>query len=142
MFQPKKHKILSFIFRVIQIILLIVTFFAVGILVFKIWQYSPVLLRKFNLVFNNTLIKPVGQQDSLTKLNVMLSQANLPVFNLQKQDESSAIASLSGDIQVTFSLTKDLSNQVATLQVILARFRIEGRKVNRIDLRYNNVVVN
>lgn len=138
----KKHQVLSFLLKLGKIIFLLSVVLLLIVFAAKIWQYGPVLAQKFNYAFNNSLLKPVSKEDSLTKLNVMLSQANLVVVSLQKNVDNSATASLSGKIQATFSLSKDLSNQVATLQVILARFRIEGRKVNRIDLRYNNVVVN
>lgn len=125
-----KSKILFFIILVILIL------FVVGI-----WRFSPLFWRTYANFFNNSILRPISTTDNLTKLTTMLAQANLPVVSLQNYNQDSLVASLSGNLQVTFSLQKDLSNQVATLQVILERFRIEGRKVSRIDLRFNNVVV-
>ncbi len=103
------------------------------LLVFGVWKYGYLL--------NNSLARPIGSEDNITRLTTMLAQANLPVVSLENVSSDSTVASLSGGLKVQFSLTKDLSSQVATLQVILSRFRIEGRKVNRIDLRFNNAVV-
>ncbi|MCL5675939.1 MAG: hypothetical protein M1120_02330 [Patescibacteria group bacterium] len=138
----KKTKIAGLIKSFIKIFLFIAVIIFFGFILIKGWEYGPSVINKYSIIMNNTLLKPVSREDSLTKLGVILSGANLPVVSLQNIDINSAQASLSGNIQVTFSLTKDFSNQVATLQVILARFRIEGRRVNRIDLRFNNAVVN
>ena len=44
------------------------------------------------------------------------------------------------DLEVLFSLDKDIKKQVASLQVILSRSKIEGKVLNRLDLRFEKPV--
>lgn len=131
MLQVKKVKITAILIVIIAVLL-----GSIGI-----WRLWPQIRFKYGYLFSHSLIRPIGNDDNVTKLTTILSQANLAIVTLEEVNNTSVVASLSGEVKVTFSLEKDLSSQVATLQVILGRFRIEGRKVHRIDLRFNNAVV-
>lgn len=131
MLQVKKVKITAILIVIITIVLGVV----------EIWRFWPQIRFKYGYLFSRSLIKPIANDDNVTKLTTILSQVNLPIVTLEEVNNTSLVASLSGEVKVKFSLEKDLSSQVATLQVILGRFRIEGRKVHRIDLRFNNAVV-
>lgn len=48
---------------------------------------------------------------------------------------------LTGDINVYFALDSDLSKQIVSLQLILKGSKIDSKKMERVDLRYNKPVV-
>ncbi len=48
---------------------------------------------------------------------------------------------LSGNIQVALSLDKDILRQVASLQLILEKAKIDSKRIKRVDLRFNKPVV-
>lgn len=59
-----------------------------------------------------------------------------PIFNGEKIE-----ASVSGGTKIIFGPDKDESVQISSLQLLLTRFRIEGRKPTIIDLRFDKPVV-
>jgi len=125
----------------VKIVILLIIILAIIFGSFALWRLWPQIRFKYGYLISHSLIKPISNEDNVTRLTTMLSEADIPVVTLEEINNDSVIASLSGDVRATFSLAKDLSSQVATLQVILGRFRIEGRKVHRVDLRFNNAVV-
>lgn len=125
----------------VKIIILLIIILGIIFGSFELWRLWPQIRFKYGYLISSSLIKPIGNQDNVTRLTTMLSEADIPIVSLEEVNNANVVASLSGDLKATFSLEKDLSSQVATLQVILSRFRIEGRKVHRVDLRFNNAVV-
>lgn len=87
------------------------------------------------------LVGPSAKNDLYIELVNQLAQNDLGVGYINFLDEQTIEASLSSGIKVLFSTKKDIKREVASLQLILARFRIEGRKVNKIDLRFNNAFI-
>lgn len=59
-----------------------------------------------------------------------------PIFNGEKIE-----ASVSGGTKIFFGPDKDESAQISSLQLLLTRFRIEGRKPIIIDLRFDKPVI-
>lgn len=96
------------------------------------WQYKT---------FNNQQINPIVYNDKLQVLTNELASQDIGVTFLNYQNDNTVEASLSSGVKVVFSLDKDIISEVTSLQLILSRFRIEGRKVNNIDLRFKNAVV-
>lgn len=56
-------------------------------------------------------------------------------------DSSKAKVWLADNLQVTFSLQKDLDDQLASLQLILSRTKIEGKPPKRVDLFFDKPVI-
>lgn len=90
---------------------------------------------------NNKIFSPLVLQDNYSLLLNTLAQQEINAVNFTFLDNSTVLASLSAGTKVLFSLNKDVIPQAASLQLILSRFRIEGRKVNKIDLRFKNVFI-
>ncbi len=103
--------------------------------------FGMYLKPKIIKIMDRKLFIPAVLKDSNVILASELSAGNIPISYLNYLDSRSIEASLSSGTKVIFSLEKDLSLQVSSLQLILDRFRIEGRKANSIDLRFKNVVV-
>lgn len=90
---------------------------------------------------NSKIFSPLVLQDNYSLLLNTLAQQEINAVNFTFLDNSTVLASLSAGTKVLFSLNKDVIPQAASLQLILSRFRIEGRKVNKIDLRFKNVFI-
>lgn len=100
-------------------------------------KYSPLLQKKLD----NNIFSPVPGGDNYSLLLNTLAEQNINAVNFTFTGSDSVEASLSSGTKVIFSLNKDVIEQAASLQLILSRFRIEGRKVNKIDLRFKNAFI-
>ncbi|MFZ5366433.1 MAG: hypothetical protein ACOZBZ_04080 [Patescibacteria group bacterium] len=105
-----------------------------------------VQLRKINLGFDFQLPKkekiasPVSPPTEEEKLKNLLEMSGVKVEMIKSLDKSFE-ATLSGNLKVFFSREKDLSGQVASLQLILGRSKIEGKIPLEIDLRFDKPVL-
>jgi hypothetical protein len=104
---------------------------------FAIWIRTP-----------STLMSPLASDMSVnqrsqytTTLLNALEQASLHVREDHTASMSSTRIILESGIEVYFSQTKPLDEQIASLQLILNRLTIEGKRVSRVDFRFNNPVV-
>jgi hypothetical protein len=48
---------------------------------------------------------------------------------------------LSDDTEVVFSAEKDISNQIGSLQVTINNLTIVGKRISRVDMRFERPVV-
>lgn len=103
-------------------------------------------LRKMNFNFNfrfpqkEEMVNPLPSPTEEEAFRILLSRHNL----LPKAlifSEKTIEASFSGELQVLFSREKELRTQVASLQFILLRAKIEGRLPKKIDLRFDKAII-
>lgn len=95
----------------------------------------------FSLPQPGRMVAPSSQNDTYIDLVNQLAQSGLSISYINFLDNNTIEASLSSGIRVIFSTEKDIKEEVASLQLILGRFKIEGRKVNKIDLRFKNAFI-
>lgn len=131
--RQKINKKTLHIFLGIFVVLLII----VGVYLWK--KENPEVY--FSLPFSKKIADPTLRNDLYTELVNQLAVNDIKVSYVNFIDNSSIEASLSSGITVLFSTNKDVKQEVASLQLILSRFRIEGRKVNKIDLRFKNAFI-
>lgn len=111
--------------------------FLVSFLVF--FLIAGILFVKKDDLFLDKFINPLRSRDLIAVLSQNLEVVGLTPTQLTVVDSDTIQASISGTT-VTFSPSKDFSQQVRALQLVLSRRTIESApKV--IDLRFNNVVV-
>lgn len=91
--------------------------------------------------FKKELIIPVPSNDPLKELESRLSRENIPINFPLMATESGISATLSEGGQIIFSREKDFNSQVDSLQIILSRLKIEGKKVKKVDFRFDKPVV-
>lgn len=51
------------------------------------------------------------------------------------------LVDVSGGLKIFFSSKKDSNDQVSTLQTLLAKAKIEGKQIKKVDFRFENIVV-
>ncbi|MBI3980381.1 hypothetical protein HY345_00090 [Candidatus Microgenomates bacterium] len=122
-----------------QLLLLVLLLILIIFGVFIIYKNKPQVF--ISIPQPGKLVGPSANRDLYVDLVNLLAQNQLSVSYLNFIDNETIEASLSSGIKVIFTTKKDIKEEVASLQLILARFRIEGRKVNKIDLRFKNAFI-
>lgn len=87
------------------------------------------------------LIKPIPEGSLEEEMRQNLSSLGKELEALDLSSEKEIIATFSGDLTVIFSREKDFHFQVASLQFILWRAKIEGKSPFFVDLRFDKPVV-
>ncbi|EKE12833.1 MAG: hypothetical protein ACD_13C00138G0003 [uncultured bacterium] len=121
----------------IILIALLLTLFILGIVI--VYKNTPQVF--ITIPQPGKLVGPSTNRDLYVDLVNLLAQNQLSVSYLNFIDNETIEASLSSGVKVLFTTKKDIKEEVASLQLILARFKIEGRKVNKIDLRFKNAFI-
>ncbi len=87
------------------------------------------------------LIKPIPENSLEEEMRQNLSSLGKELKTLDLSEGKKVIATFSGDLTVIFSREKDFHFQVASLQFILWRAKIEGKSPFFVDLRFDKPVV-
>lgn len=126
--QRKKDKILKKIFLLL---------FLLTLLSFII------LITNFDVITNrNSIISPLAKtQSQNSNLESLLLKANIPFSNIQMATDSSYLVYLRDGGQINLSGKKKLDAQISSLQLILHRLTIEGKKFKSLDLRFEKPVI-
>lgn len=75
------------------------------------------------------------------RLEEELRKANIQYQKTKINDDSSLLVVLSGKEEVIFSSKKQLSTQIASLQLIIKRLTIEGKRFKSLDFRYDKPLI-
>lgn len=87
------------------------------------------------------LVTPIPSNDQITELTNILTERNISVEFPLILTESAILAKTADGEEFWFSVNKEFTPQVDSLQIILARLKIEGKKIKKVDLRYERPVV-
>lgn len=79
--------------------------------------------------------------DKTKSIEESLKKSDIPFSKVMVSTGSSYIVFLSEGGEVIISPNKDLSFQISSLQLVLSRFTIEGKKFRSLDFRYDRPVV-
>jgi len=87
-------------------------------------------------------IQTIPQSDVFVQdVRKALAQANISYTNVQLSDTMTCQITLSDNEEVILSTQKDISVQIASLQLISSRLTMEGKRFTRLDLRYDKPVL-
>jgi hypothetical protein len=115
-----------------------------------VWNYFRLSLPNYDLALGEkNLISPLPvdseaeprKEKSLK--DKIVEQLNPDLFlpkEFKEIEEGIEIVSTE-DIHVVFSLTKEVTEQVTSLQAVLSRAKIDGKKIKRVDFRFDKLVV-
>jgi hypothetical protein len=92
---------------------------------------------------NNLFISPLSaKKDSQTnQVEQMLSKANIPYAMVENGPDLVYSVSLKDGSTVILTQNKNVQNQISSLQLILARLTIEGKRFKNLDFRYDKPVI-
>jgi D-arabinose 1-dehydrogenase-like Zn-dependent alcohol dehydrogenase len=79
--------------------------------------------------------------NKLATLKKQLDKEGIGYAKIEKAEDESYIVELKQGGTVTFSSQKDISAQIASLQLILSHLTMEGKLFSRLDLRFEKPVI-
>lgn len=99
-------------------------------------------------VFNNFLLNKGEIVSPLSRTTVrndslegVLIDSKIPFSKIERATDSSYLVFIKDGGVVSFSSTRDFRKQVSSLQLILSRLTIEGKRFKRLDLRFDKPVI-
>lgn len=94
-------------------------------------------------ILNKPIISPLGQNkpSRASSLEVLLKKANVPFSSVTSSSDSYIITLLGGG-KVIVSSKKDLTLQISSLQLMLNRLTIEGKRIKSLDFRFDKAIIN
>lgn len=116
-------------------------FFILSLVLFSIFIASVYFV--LPKVLNNSFISPLAKNGQYKPNSVegVLSKNNIMFSKVQTASDSSYIVFLKDDGKVSLSANKDISSQISSLQLILYRLTIEGKKFKSLDLRFDKPII-
>ena len=132
MFKVQTQKRKNKIFR--KIFLLLILLVVLSLLI---------LYKNFDTLTNrNSIISPLAKSESQNaNLEKLLLKANVPFAKIRTASDSSILIYLKDEQVVNLSERKNLESQISSLQLILYRLTIEGKKFKFLDLRFEKPVI-
>ncbi len=131
----KKRKLKNRLFGEIKIFLF--AFFILLVL------FSGYLALNY-LIPKKGVLSPLAQQISNQRhdqLQGELEKYNIPFTRVDISSDSSYLVTLNDGSQVIISTDKNIENQISSLQLILSRLTIEGKRFKSLDFRYDKPVI-
>jgi hypothetical protein len=91
----------------------------------------------------NTYLSPIAkeQRSKLISIESELEKSNISFKTVNVKEDSSFEVHLADSSVVILSSKKDIKSQISSLQLILSRLTIEGKKLKVLDFRFDNPVV-
>lgn len=115
--------------------LVLITAGFIALLAKKTFYVSPVPANIFK-EGDNSYVK----NDELKNFEKILSDSNIFYSSITAENNYYKVKLSSGE-EILFDKNKSWENQISSLQLLVSRFTIEGRRFQKLDLRYNNPIV-
>lgn len=119
----------------------ILVFIFILLITFSIIKKSKLILNLDLGYKKGAIVSPLPDLSFEDKLREKLLKINLKPESYFYINESDIEVGFQGNLKVIISKTKSLESQLTSLQLIVKRFRIEGRRIKKIDLRFKNPVI-
>ncbi|MBI1982442.1 MAG: hypothetical protein HYY87_04140 [Candidatus Levybacteria bacterium] len=115
------------------------------IIIFLLFLFFLVLGFFYNFLGRSTFVSPLPSNDAsffeAENIEALLKKNNISFSEIKSSTDSSILVRLATGGDVLFSSTKSLSEQVSSLQPILFRLTIEGKRFKNLDLRFDKPVI-
>ncbi|MEK7559295.1 MAG: hypothetical protein AAB521_03245 [Patescibacteria group bacterium] len=98
----------------------------------------------YSIILNEKIISPLAQRYVVQggeNISEELLKAKILFSSIKRASESSYLITLSDGGLVIISPSKNIKIQISSLQLILSRLTIEGKRVKLVDFRYDRPVV-
>lgn len=76
-----------------------------------------------------------------SEINDLLQESGIAFTSVESANDSSYLVNLKDGGQVIITQNKNVQNQISSLQLILSRLTIEGKRFKSLDFRYDKPVV-
>ena len=96
-----------------------------------------------NFSFGKSFLSPIAKVTNSQTLNVekQLEKENINFSSTSINVDKSISVNLTNGGVVILSSKKDIRSQLSSLQLILSRLTIEGKKLKSLDLRFDSPVI-
>src|ERR1035437_5676367 len=132
----KKRKIKTRFFQQIKIffIALMAMFVLLGIVYLIFTLFFPQ---------KQLFISPLALQKNTNhnQIDDLLQKSGIAFTSVESAKDSSYLVNLKDGGQVIITQNKNVQNQISSLQLILSRLTIEGKRFKSLDFRYDKPVV-
>ncbi len=136
----KRKKVL-----VLQKILIVLAIISCFIIILEIVYITRVLQKpKFISPIANTyknVLAVITNNSPKNQLIDLLHKNTIPYTSISSYGDGSLLVKLENGEEVLLSSKKSLETQVSSLQLILSRLTIEGKRIAKLDLRFDNPVI-
>lgn len=123
--------------KIIGILCLIIGIFFAGFML--LLRKSDVLIRP---IPEGPFSQVLGSSDGTVKqIEKALKEQKIAYKEVKKASEASHKVILSSGEEVLLSDTKDLGSQLSSLQVIISRLTMEGKRFSKLDLRFDRPAI-
>jgi len=94
-------------------------------------------------ILKKPILSPLGKsyKKPENNLTILLKNAKINISNFEVATDSSYMVSLVDNGTVIFNPLENLDLQVRSLQIILSRLTIEGKRFKSLDFRFDKPVV-
>ena len=94
------------------------------------------------LIFNKPIVSPLGQNkpSQNSNLEILLTKAKISFVSISKSPDYYTVT-LSDGGQVIISSKKELTLQISSLQLMLSRLTIEGKRIKSLDFRFDKPII-
>ena len=132
----KKRKIKNKFFQQIKIFFIAL----IGMLALLGFAYS---VFTFFIPQKQLLISPLALQKNIKRnqIDVLLQKSGIQFASVENAKDSTYLVNLKDGGQVIITQDKNIENQISSLQLILSRLTIEGKRFKSLDFRYDKPVV-
>ncbi len=108
-----------------------------GVYVLQVWAKKAVYISPLP----QYSAKQANATTNINTLEKLLKEKSISYALVSPYDESSYLIHLSSGEEILFSSNKSLETQVSSLQLIISRLTIEGKRIIRLDFRFDKPVV-
>jgi hypothetical protein len=81
------------------------------------------------------------KNENRNQINDLLQKSGIPFASVENGNDSTYLVNLKDGGQVIIAQDKNVQNQISSLQLILSRLTIEGKRFKSLDFRYDKPVV-
>jgi len=85
------------------------------------------------------LAKNKSSQD--TSLEILLTKAKIPFVSVSRSSDYYYTVAIPDGGQIFISSKKDLISQISSLQLVLNRLTIEGKRIKTLDFRFDKPII-
>jgi len=109
------------------------------LIAFLLIEYAYLHFSFGKVAYISPIVQGKASQNLL--LENQLEKANVPFSTISLISDGSFVVMLKDGGEVILSSKKDIKSQISSLQLILSRLTIEGKRLKILDFRFDNPVV-
>lgn len=120
----------------------------------KIFAYFLIILGAILIAFaalsmigfrRLSYLSPIASLANYRKTNevqMLLDKKNIPYLKINTESDTSTTVDIRDNGKVYLSTKKDLLKQISSLQLVLSKLTIEGKRFKSLDFRFDKPVIN